>query len=80
MSEWQDIESAPKDGSYMLMYFPEVGYRSESIRVGFFDADKYAKKPKPYFRGIGNPLGVKYERDNQPTHWMPLPKPPEAKP
>lgn len=65
---WQPIETAPKTGTVLLAY-------KSKVRMGQWDEQKYHKRPKPFWRYIG-PWGDTYARDNQPTHWMPLPEPP----
>lgn len=65
MSEWQPIETAPRDGTRVLVYFARGGtmglaYYSESAVDGFNwfdDADDAAC--------------------GHPTYWMPLPEPPK---
>ena len=71
MSEWQPIETAPKDGTYIVV--------SDGVRVSLglwvSDVDQGAD----YEGQIGMAgwwsvdLGAKLDR---PTHWMPLPDPP----
>jgi hypothetical protein len=64
-SEWQPIETAPKDGRRLLMFlgdafrFPDPcvlrwGIEDGGDYEGWIDADEFAPDP-------------------QPTHWMPLP-------
>jgi hypothetical protein len=58
--EWQDISTAPKDGRDVLVYDQVYGVVS-----AYFD--KYYWYPHPSSR----------DSDSlEPTHWMPLPKPP----
>ena len=73
MSEWQPIETAPKDGGDLLLFCPARG----AVR-GSWNACKYDSKPRPYWTHDRERLyGVKDTRADQPTHWMPLPKPPK---
>lgn len=68
MSEWRDIETAPRDGTHVVVFEPRktpvVAYFSQAIEM---------------FSNLGwqsTPGGCRYN----PTHWMPLPSPPgEAK-
>jgi len=61
MNEWQSIETAPKDGSDILTC---ARFGGISVRYwGVGDDDEMAWQPR--IRGCF------------PTHWMPLPKPPE---
>lgn len=62
-SEWQPIETCPKPSGRVLLW--SEGFRSASYGHWYstykrFEYDGY---------DWGNP-------DEQPTHWMPLPKPP----
>ena len=77
MSEWNyDMEAAPKDEVLLLTY--------SSVRpvmaFGVWDDDKYAKKPRPYWRYIW--LGAMHSRASQPYAWKrPDPAPlPEVQP
>jgi len=75
---WQPIETAPRDGSRMLLFFPPPNeYFKTTVEVGRWNDDQYAKRPRPYFTGdMERTFGVSRYRDYQPTHWMPLPAPP----
>lgn len=74
MSEWQPIETAPKDGSHVLLWCEHM----EGIRY------VVAKYITPSGRDHGwGPFcwGADGEREiaeRVPTHWMPLPSPPKA--
>ncbi len=79
--EWQPIETAPKDGTLVLLWqknsFPGPG----SAIIGSFRTDQNDED--------GEPLWLENDYDDwstgyastpsHPTHWMPLPPPPEAK-
>jgi hypothetical protein len=67
---WRDIESAPKDGTLILVYRPlahETGDPTITIARGTESETT-------------SPQGVKHHTDRwcHPTHWQPLPAPPEA--
>lgn len=65
---WQSIETAPKDGSIVILSIPR------KIRSVYFGKwTKYIKTAEWTCEGLHYNLNKKY----QPTHWMPLPKPPE---
>lgn len=69
MSEWQPIETAPKDRKAILVYCSERKNTYTAIwgKVGgFWNEDGWA-----HFGGNNNGM---YEK---PTHWMPLPPPPK---
>lgn len=61
MSEWRTIESAPKEGQNILLYCPLPG--SEFQVVGLWVEGCWA-------------TSYEWEDVYEPTHWMPLPSPP----
>lgn len=72
---WQPIETAPKDGSLILLYRPDA-YDWGKVTPGKWEAQQYSKKPQPYW-DIWLKIGSTREsRAWVPTHWMPLPEPP----
>jgi hypothetical protein len=77
MSEWQPIDTAPRDGSFFLMHRPgmepDVVNWPPDYSLGKWhwldetdDNDRYSSG----WRG--------HIADYDGTHWMPLPPPPEA--
>jgi len=73
MSGWLPIETAPKDGTKIIVYCKHMGV----VGPSYWDADRYSKRPIPYWTNYGEILwGKKRTRFDQPTHWMPLPQPP----
>ena len=83
MSEWQPIETAPKDGRAILIYEPtgrygnlQSDYQAErnGPRVKFDDYRFAIGYWRPY--GSGG-WGNRNCSDVNPTHWMPLPEPPK---
>jgi hypothetical protein len=95
MSEWQSIETAPDKPMTVLFYnatmtwrdsagrvielgaaFPSEPYREERVGLGFWDGECW--------RWIGSGHAVWEWPDddtdpNLPTHWMPLPPPPQER-
>ena len=59
VSQWKPIKTAPKDGSNVLVYDPDVGYPY----VCRWEYGRFVEVSEYY--------------SFNPTHWMPLPKPPE---
>lgn len=58
---WQPIETAPKDGTRLLLYgFPDGAFTGE------WEFDSW--RMEPGFEAV--------DRDRWPTHWMPLPEAP----
>lgn len=90
MSEWQPIETAPKDSVEVLLYTPggiAIGawedIEEDAPDQPGHDAGWYAcgyscdtvMWGRTEAAGFVGP-GYLYEATNQPTHWMPLPNPP----
>lgn len=92
--DWQPIETAPKDGTPILIWDPtqlwagdpreshmpfgalkpgECSYRHNDPRLQFYDDRRYAIGYWRPWGGWGNRNSV----DVSPTHWMPLPSPPD---
>lgn len=68
---WQPIETCPKDQRVLL-------FRAGHIVCGRWDDDRFAAKPRPYWTHDQERLwGRADARKRPPTHWMPLPPPPE---
>jgi hypothetical protein len=70
LPQWLPIETAPKDGSAVLVA-PGI-WDSRSCSIAAFASDKYAAKPRPYWRRDDDMGKVAYSRQKPPTHWMPL--------
>lgn len=73
MSEWQPIETAPKDGSLVLLSNKNgvwAGKYTPVYSSGFVPKNKWSSY-------LLNHDHFKAKKDITPTHWMPLPKPPE---
>lgn len=66
MSEWQLIETAPKDGTEVDVW----GEYGRNTNVIYRDG-----KWKEWLNVFGTE-GY-YELDYEPTHWQPLPEPPQ---
>lgn len=63
---WQTIDTAPRDGSWILIY-----EQFDDVTVGWWSP--YSKKWMA-LRGAHYDDGV--EEGSNPSHWMPLPEPP----
>lgn len=63
MTEWQPIETAPKDGTEIIVLMG-----AKDIRLGWYFA------PSSTTRGWLDQSSKKI----RPTHWMPLPDPPKS--
>lgn len=71
---WQPIETAPKDGTVILVYPATWGDRTCSMAN--YDDDRYAKKPRPFWNRVDDLGRITLSRNNPPTHWLPLPSTP----
>lgn len=75
MSEWQKIETAPKDGSDILLFVPGCSEFCQPIVIGHWSMgiDGVQRDEDDWYetRPDGGPC-----LDVPPTHWMPLPSPP----
>jgi hypothetical protein len=65
--KWRDISSAPKDGTFIMVYAPPLKIRFYPLVVWWDGDDWYAPAHEDHAQIT-------------PTHWMPLPSPPAALP
>jgi len=75
MSDWQLIESYPKDGTRFLAFFPD--YVTTVIIVHLYDPGGKERNPKHHFETLVDDGGAPLWQA-QPTHWMSLPAPPKT--
>jgi hypothetical protein len=65
--QWRPIEDYPKDGSRVLLYFPDY---NDPIQIGYCSDEEWSywrgSWPHPYF----------LKNRPSPTHWMVLPTQP----
>ena len=75
MSEWQPIETAPKDGIAVLLYAEREGWEGmPRIVCGLYGG----LGPRWTIYGCGPTRhGEQWLDTCVPTHWMPLPEPPK---
>lgn len=72
---WQPIETAPQDGTRVLLFRP-TAISWARVVVGHFDSDIYAKKMRPYWTTDLRMIeGAHSTRAHVPTHYMPLEPP-----
>ena len=74
---WQTIDSAPKDGTSMLVWPPL--WTGGTISCAYWNTDKYSKKPRPFWKRLDDMGRVSLSRDTPPTLWQHLPPPPTLK-
>lgn len=78
MSEWQLIETAPKDGSLVMLYLPDSAVRPITFARWSSEAhyDRFGNRfPSngDWYEDLGD---QGWPIDVDATHWMPLPEPP----
>lgn len=66
-SQWQPIETAPKDGTWVLLLWPMT-------RTNVMVSGKYYISARDFEEMWLSQPSV--ESTHEPTHWMPLPSPP----
>ena len=67
MSDWQPIKTAPRDSSWVLVFLSEPHTLGGRIHTALM---------RPDVMIIGGLF--EWDQEAQPTHWMPLPEPPET--
>ena len=87
MSEWQPIETAPKDGRKVILHYRNRNNVPRNVLARWFTAE-WAEEIDG--DGVGLAAGWYEHIDNwddytdiaikegDPSHWMPLPPPPEG--
>lgn len=76
MRDWQPIETAPKDGTWVLGYFPSMKVHAVPCHYGIDVRIGHDGESFWGMFGIGALYGDKCMI--WPTHWQPLPLPPET--
>jgi hypothetical protein len=75
--DWQPIETAPMDGTNMLL-----AYRTLGVVLGHFDRDGtgdwWVAISRPDRPSIWSQWYLDSPDGEDPTHWMPLPEPPQT--
>jgi hypothetical protein len=82
VSEWQPIETAPKDGTAVWLFY------EQQIVIGYFQPPclwdeagswfaKASFKRRSHERGLPDEIFGTYAFGSIPTHWMLLPEPPK---
>lgn len=79
--DWLPIETAPRDGTPILVYFPPHQYGPSSMVVVEYRAAEPAANSWP---GVPERWASVWGEEGHdecpidcPTHWMPLPDPPK---
>ena len=93
--DWQPIETAPKDGTHILLYTPAYDYQGARcdvrITYGYWDVPKHGEQIGdcggacrcPEYDDASEPYWYSddggFLEELPPTHWMPLPPPPHQR-
>ena len=73
-SEWQPIETAPKNGVAVILYYPDL---RGAVLVGSYHVDITIRDGVERRRHEGWETGTFMPLAKcEPTHWMPCPAPP----
>jgi hypothetical protein len=86
MGDWQLIETAPKDGTAVLVWDAYEGaltvgwvvakyFANDGLSVGCMTTDLYNSGPMGWVCAMPDLAGFYFKLWN-PTHWMPLPDSP----
>lgn len=67
LSEWQPIETAPRDGTHILCFHPKYDMILNGVWDGGHINDFEMKDER-----------LEYVKDFRPTHWRPLPPGPDG--
>lgn len=78
VGKWQPIESAPKDGTRILLGYSTHIFTGVWAVCGEWDDERYTKLRRGYWKHEMHFAGVLAMRSNPPTHWQPLPEPPDT--
>ena len=83
MTKWQPIETAPRDGAIFDAWLGETddAFSPDSADIAFYCTKGTRRSPGWHWKGgkfrpyVEGPVTL--TTFVQPTHWMPLPEPPE---
>jgi hypothetical protein len=78
--KWQPIETAPKDGRRCLIYVPRQPTASDPSEFTVYVASYVGGRESGdvWFTMLRGKKATHGEDIYKPTHWMPLPPPPET--
>lgn len=73
---WEPMESAPKEtvGPYAT-HREFLAVRDGKVIICWWNDDKYAKIPRPFWDGTDRFRGVRWMRETPPIKWTLLPDP-----
>lgn len=71
---WQPVETAPRDGTEILLYVPGGRFHPEYVRSALWLSDDSSSLGEWWH--VNDNKFYHFLRGPDPTHWMPLPTPP----
>lgn len=74
--DWQPIETAPRDGTVILLFIEDHVIDGSWDRFVRQDGSIYEPTSWDVARLSSHGCGCCSSENDQPTHWMPLPPPP----
>lgn len=74
-AEWQSIETAPKDGTAVDVYFP-IRSVGDALLYGSGRMTGWSYEDGKWGPADGG-LSRLFATDGSPSHWMPIPEPPK---
>ena len=84
---WQNISSVPKDGTFVLLYGTPYSKGDMAFGVGRFDTfrEEWWERVSDTHKKLVSEEKCDWDLATMmgnivPTHWMPLPSPPEPSP
>lgn len=78
MTGWQPIETAPKDGTEVLLLVKRrAGIPWRQLVGHFMEGGHCIEDHPPIDEGWYFWTGLSFDKPSEPTHWMPLPEPPK---
>ena len=81
MSEWEPMQTAPRNGTEVLLQVKiRAGIRGRCLVGHFMDGGHCIEDHPPISRGWYFWNGKMFDVASEPTHWMPLPDPPVNQP
>jgi hypothetical protein len=77
-SGWRPIDTAPKDGTTLILFFPVFG-TAPTQGFGRWDPQRHNTRPRPLWTGdLEAVMGVSRYRKYPPSHWRLPPDYPEV--
>lgn len=76
MTDWQPIETAPKDGTHILAFMEGAVIEAWWEDMSYGEPDRAGMGEWECPRLSSHGCGCCCSTNDWPTHWMPLPTPP----